>query len=184
MGCDVASFGENQPPADDPDTSELVWNDPFNAVYRKLIFNKAGTRLRGGILVGDATDYDALHKLAVKNPEDLEVSPATLLAPPAAHGVVSSGDGGIPTDPGSQVCSCNDVTLASITSKIQEIGSEATLKEVKTCTQAGTGCGGCEPLVKGILKAELEKLGGSLSNNMCPCQIQGHLGGPFLTSRA
>jgi nitrite reductase (NADH) large subunit len=54
LGCDVASFGENQPSPDDPDVSSLIWNDPLNGIYRKLIFNKAGTRLRGGILVGDA----------------------------------------------------------------------------------------------------------------------------------
>ena len=29
LGCDVASFGVNQPAPDDEDVSELVWNDPF-----------------------------------------------------------------------------------------------------------------------------------------------------------
>ena len=44
---------------------------------------------------------------------------------------------------------------------------KATLKEVKKCTNAGTGCGGCEPLVKTILSKELEKMGSALSNNLC-----------------
>jgi len=44
---------------------------------------------------------------------------------------------------------------------------KATLPAVKKCTEAGTGCGGCEPLVKSILKQQLESLGGSLSNSMC-----------------
>jgi nitrite reductase (NADH) large subunit len=45
LGCDVASFGENQPKPDDTDVSEMVWNDPVSGVYRKLIFNKAGKKL-------------------------------------------------------------------------------------------------------------------------------------------
>eukprot|EP00804_Cyclotella_cryptica_P014549 CCRYP_004855-RA/>CCRYP_004855-RA protein AED:0.29 eAED:0.29 QI:313/1/1/1/1/1/3/0/490 len=64
LGCDVASFGENQPSPDDPDVSSLTWNDPLCGIYRKLIFNKAGTRLRGGILVGDAGWFKFAHMFA------------------------------------------------------------------------------------------------------------------------
>ena len=38
----------------------MTWNDPFNNAYKKLFFNKAGTQLLGGILVGDASDYTTL----------------------------------------------------------------------------------------------------------------------------
>lgn len=38
----------------------MTWNDPFNNAYKKLFFNKAGTKLLGGILVGDASDYTTL----------------------------------------------------------------------------------------------------------------------------
>ncbi|KAL7551660.1 hypothetical protein ACHAWF_014869 [Thalassiosira exigua] len=165
LGCDVASFGENQPSPDDPDVSNLVWNDPLGGIYRKLIFNKEGTRLRGGILVGDAGDYTQLHKLAVKGGELPEV-PGMLLAPPSARGVVAEEE--LSTDPATQVCSCNDVTRGQITDVIRDLGVEkATLKEVKACSKAGTGCGGCEPDVKKILAQELESLGGALSNDMC-----------------
>ena len=165
LGCDVASFGENQPPADDPDVSSLVWNDPLGGIYRKLIFNKAGTKLRGGILVGDAGDYTKLHALAVKGGE-LPENPALLLAPPSAKGVVEEEE--LSTDPATQVCSCNDVTRGDIVSTIHDLGVEgANLKDVKTCSKAGTGCGGCEPDVKSILASELEKMGGALSNHLC-----------------
>ena len=165
LGCDVASFGENQPPADDPDVSSLVWNDPLGGIYRKLIFNKAGTKLRGGILVGDAGDYTKLHALAVKGGE-LPENPALLLAPPSAKGVVEEEE--LSTDPSTQVCSCNDVTRGDIVSVIQDLGVEgANLKDVKACSKAGTGCGGCEPDVKAILASELENMGGALSNHMC-----------------
>jgi nitrite reductase (NADH) large subunit len=165
LGCDVASFGENQPSPDDRDVSSLIWNDPLSGIYRKLIFNKDGTKLRGGILVGDAGDYTTLHALAVKGGE-LPENPALLLAPPSARGEVEPQE--LSSDPSSQVCSCNDVTRGQIESTIKELGvDKATLKEVKACSRAGTGCGGCEPDVKMILKQELEKLGGSLSNSLC-----------------
>jgi len=165
LGCDVASFGENQPNPDDQDVSNLVWNDPIGGIYRKLIFNKAGTRLRGGILVGDASDYSKLHKLAVQGGE-LPENPAMLLAPASARGDVKEEE--LSEDPNAQICSCNDVTRGQIADTIKELGVDrATLKEVKTCSKAGTGCGGCEPDVKVILKQELEKLGGSLSNHLC-----------------
>jgi nitrite reductase (NADH) large subunit len=167
LGCDVASFGVNQPRPDDEDVSYLTWNDPVNGVYRKLVLNKAGTKLRGGILVGDAADYDRLHKLSVDSDEELQESPAMLLAPPSARGGVVEEET-ISDDPATQVCSCNDVTRGTIAEAVQELGVEgATLSAVKKCTQAGTGCGGCEPQVKDILKQELKKLGGSLSNHLC-----------------
>jgi nitrite reductase (NADH) large subunit len=165
LGCDVASFGENQPSPDDPDVSNLVWNDPLGGIYRKLIFNKAGTKLRGGILVGDASDYTKLHALATKGGE-LPENPAMLLAPTSARGEVVQ-EAELSTDPNTQVCSCNDVTRGNIVDAIKGIGVSATLKEVKVCSKAGTGCGGCEPDVKKILAQELEKMGGKLSNNLC-----------------
>jgi nitrite reductase (NADH) large subunit len=170
LGCDVASFGVNQPKPDDVDVSELVWNDPFKGVYRKLIFNKAGTRLRGGILVGDAADYDVLHKLAMKSEGDLTVDPVTLLPPLSARGATSSvdDDASVSLDPSTQICSCNDVTRGAIVDVIKELGVDgATLSAVKKCSSAGTGCGGCEPQVKTILKLELEKMGGKISNSLC-----------------
>jgi nitrite reductase (NADH) large subunit len=169
LGCDVASFGINQPRPDDKDVQELFWDDPFTGVYRKLIFNKAGTKLKGGILVGDASDYATLHKMAVANYEEglpAGVSPAMLLPPPSCKGGVE--EEAAPTDPNAQVCSCNDVSRGDITNVIQELGVDgATLGAVKKCSRAGTGCGGCEPLVKSILKETLENMGGKLSNNLC-----------------
>lgn len=167
LGCDVASFGINQPSLDDEDVTEMVWNDPISGVYRKLIFNKNGDKLRGGILVGDASDYAVLHKLAMTDEGDLPQNPGILLAPPSARtGEIT--EAGVSKDPNAQICSCNDVTRGTITAVIHELGIQgATLPEVKKCSQAGTGCGGCENDVKTILKEELEDMGGSLSNNLC-----------------
>lgn len=175
LGCDVASFGVNQPKPDDEDVQELVWNDPFVGVYRKLIFNKAGTALRGGIMVGDASDYDKLHKLAVSAEYDGGPAPlpegvtaSMLLTPPSARSDSEEEEDADLSDPNAQVCSCNDVSVGQLKSAIHELGvEEATLPAVKKCSKAGTGCGGCEPLVKKFLVAELESMGGKLNNNIC-----------------
>ena len=58
MGVDVASFGD--PFAEADGTRALTYEDPFGGVYKKLVFNPEGTRLLGGILVGDASDFGTL----------------------------------------------------------------------------------------------------------------------------
>ncbi len=121
LGCDVASFGVNQPKPDDTDVSEMVWNDPVSGVYRKLIFNKAGTVLRGGILVGDAGDYTKLHKLSVTL-EEVE-NAASLLAPVSARGAVEEEEE-ISMDANAIVCSCNDVNRGTIAAAVAELGVE------------------------------------------------------------
>ena len=67
----------------------------------------------------------------------------------------------------TQICSCNDVTRGNIVLKIEELGVEnASLMNVKKCSKAGAGCGGYEPQVKEILKQELIKMGGTVSNHL------------------
>ena len=62
MGVDVASFGDYEAA---PERSQpLTWEDPFEGVYKKLLFSRDGSRLLGGILVGDASDYGPLSILA------------------------------------------------------------------------------------------------------------------------
>jgi nitrite reductase (NADH) large subunit len=168
LGCDVASFGVNQPRPDDLDVQELVWNDPFNGVYRKLIFNKAGTQLRGGILVGDASDYATLHKMAMSGTALPEGTTPAMLLPPVSAKSGGEAEEQDLSDPNTQICSCNDVTRGAIVSAIKELGvDQASYANVKKCSRAGTGCGGCEPQVKAVLKETLEAMGGAMSNHLC-----------------
>ena len=55
MGIDVASFGDYE--AAPESARPLTWEDPFTGVYKKLLFTHDGTRLLGGVLVGEAHDY-------------------------------------------------------------------------------------------------------------------------------
>jgi nitrite reductase (NADH) large subunit len=156
MGVDVASFGDSS--ADAKSARPITFEDPFTGVYKKLLFSPDGTRLVGGILVGDASDYGTL--LAhYKNGGPLPVAPGELLL---GRGGGSAGD--MAGD--AQVCSCNNVSKAQIRAAIREKGLTA-VGEVKSCTKAGTGCGGCLPLVTDLLKAELAAAGKKVTNHLC-----------------
>ena len=66
---------------------------------------------------------------------------------------------GVSDDPTAQICSCNDVTRGSIAAPFRDLGVEGATLRPSRSAAAGTGCGGCEPQVKDILKQELAKLG-------------------------
>jgi len=66
----------------------------------------------------------------------------------------------------AQVCSCNNVTKGDITNIIKE-GTCKTVNEVKTCTKAGTGCGGCIPLVTTIFNKTMADMGQEVKNVLC-----------------
>ena len=162
MGVDVASFGENF--ADATETRSIAFEDPFQGVYKKLIFNRDGTRLLGGILVGDASDYGTL-LMHSKSPDPLPVAPVELLLGKREGQAAGAGLLGAMAD-GAQVCSCHNVSKAQICQAIRDRGL-TTVGEVKACTRAGTGCGGCVPLVTDLLKAQLVASGKKVANHLC-----------------
>ncbi len=159
MGVDVASFGDYE--AGPERARPLVFEDPFGGVYKKLLFNREGTRLLGGILVGDANDYGVLSALA-KNDTPLPCQPGELIV--GQGGSPSLGADAMTDD--AQVCSCNNVTKGSIRAAIRG-GDLTTIGDLKACTQAGTGCGGCLPLVTDLLNAELAASGKEVNTDLC-----------------
>ncbi len=161
MGVDVASFGDGF--ADPTQTRSIALEDPFQGVYKKLVFNLEGTRLLGGILVGDASDYGTL-LMHAKSPDPLPVAPGELLL--GMKQSKASGSGVSTMADGVQVCSCNNVTKGQICRTIDERGL-TTLGAVKECTRAGTGCGGCVPLITDLLKAQLVAGGMTVDNRLC-----------------
>lgn len=161
MGIDVASFGDYE--ASPEQSQPLVFEDPFDGVYKKLLFDRQGQRLLGGILIGDASDYAMLSVLA-KSGAPLPCPPAKLMG---AGGGLAEAVGGIDAmGDETQVCSCNNVSKGAICRAIADNGLQS-LAEVKTCTRAGTGCGGCLPLVTDIFKAAMAKSGVQLNNHLC-----------------
>jgi len=159
MGVDVASFGNYEAKPDQ--ATPLVCEDPFRGYYKKLLFNHDGTRLLGGVLVGDAADYGTLLALC-KSSEPLPCPPGELMLPPGAK--PAAGGVGLPDS--AQICSCNNVSKLQICQAIKGQGL-TTIGEVKACTKAGTGCGGCIPLVTDLLHKELAAAGKSVIKHLC-----------------
>jgi len=154
LGVDVASFGSIDPRQGA--ARSVVFEDPFAGVYRRLFFNAEGKRLLGGILVGDAEDYSTLRAL-VRSGGPLPAPPGSL-----AQGARPRADGKSVTATAladsATVCACHNVTKGQICAAIRE-KQLLRIEDVKASTRAGTGCGGCTPLVQDLLASELAAAG-------------------------
>jgi nitrite reductase (NADH) large subunit len=162
MGVDVASFGNAF--ADDKTSRPITVEDPFKGSYKKLLFSLDGTRLLGGIMVGDASDYGQLSMLA-KSDEALAMPPSELLFGKPGEGKSAGATlTGIANE--TQICSCNNVNKGQICDAIRD-KNLTSVEEIKLCTKAGTGCGGCLPLVTDLFKATIKSMGKKVSNALC-----------------
>ena len=160
MGVDVASFGDYESGPDK--ATPLSFEEPFSGIYKKLLFSLDGKRLLGGILVGDAADYGTLLIMS-KTDQDLPCPPHELIVGSSSGAPLGNIDG-MPDE--AQICSCNNVSKGDICKAIgdQELDS---VGAVKMCTKAGTGCGGCLPLVTDLFNAEMKRSGKEVVNHLC-----------------
>jgi nitrite reductase (NADH) large subunit len=140
LGVDVASFGDAM--GTTPGALEIVHTDATKGTYAKVVVSDDARTLLGGVLVGDAAAYTTLKAWVGREyPGD----PAALISP-AAVGESALGSA-LPDD--AVICSCNNVTKASICGAIAEGACD--LAAIKGCTSAGTTCGGCLPTVGRLL---------------------------------
>ncbi|KAK7449732.1 hypothetical protein VKT23_013207 [Stygiomarasmius scandens] len=143
----------------------VTYRDPFAGVYKKYIFSPDGKHIVGGMMVGDTSDYVKLVAL-VKKKKSLDVPPSQFIL---GTNKGKDEDDGADLDDDTTVCSCHNVTKGAITSCVrQSKDGSVTMDTIKKTTKAGTGCGGCIPLVTNIFKAEMKKAGHALSNHLCP----------------
>ena len=156
MGVDVASIGDAHAAA--PGALSYVYTDEI--VYKKLVVSEDRKHLLGAILVGDASDYGTLLQM-VLNAMPLPACPEELILP------VREGRKGIGVElPDSAlVCSCNGVSKGAIVEAIA--GGCASLGALKKQTKAATSCGGCGPLTRQILDAEMKKRGFRVNHHLC-----------------
>ncbi|ATY09725.1 nitrite reductase large subunit [Amycolatopsis sp. AA4] len=143
MGVDVASFGDAH--AATEGALEVAVNDAVAGTYKKLVVTDDGKTLLGGVLVGDAAEYNTLRALVGR---PLPADPGALLAP--AGGGAAVGVDALPDE--AQVCSCNGVSKGALTRAINEDGCDSVGK-LKACTRAGTSCGSCVPMLAKLLNA-------------------------------
>jgi nitrite reductase (NADH) large subunit len=67
--------------------------------------------------------------------------------------------------PDAQICSCNNVSKATICAAID--AGCTTIGALKKSTKAATSCGGCGSLLGQLLKAELASRGVAITNHLC-----------------
>ncbi|CAE6937687.1 nasB [Symbiodinium natans] len=146
LGVDVASFGgssdfwfKRQYTSTDPEqVKTAVAKDEAKGTYKKLVFTADGTKLLGGILVGDISEFASL--TAVSKRADIGgLTPEDLMA----GKMPKVDDGGDGTNLGDDdlVCNCHSVPKKVIRDAIK--GGAHTFEDIKKCTKAGTGCGTC-----------------------------------------
>ena len=160
IGIDVASFGD--PFINEPDCRTIVFENKHKGIYKRINISNDGQYLLGGILIGDAAAYNMLlqtsvNKIALpENPEELIIG--------SRGGETSSGITSLPNE--ALICSCEGVTKGDICHAVAEQGCE-TIDSIKKCTKAGTGCGGCMPMVKDLMLHTLKSQGKYVRNVIC-----------------
>jgi len=162
LGVDVASIGDAHGTMT-PGARAVTLHDPVRAVHRSVVLDGDG-RLVGAVLVGDASSYTTLLSMArgdLPTPE----RPEQLLVEVAAAGT-TAGPGVAALAPGALVCSCNSVTKGAICGAIVE--HELTdVGGIKALTTAGTGCGGCTPILTELLADERRRAGHEVLDHLC-----------------
>ncbi|MQA60096.1 MAG: nitrite reductase large subunit [Actinophytocola sp.] len=155
LGVDVASFGDAH--ATTEGSLEVVVNDAVAGTYKKLVVSDDTRTLLGGVLVGDASEYNTLRPLVGR---ELPGDPAAILSPAGESGIGGIGIEALPDE--AQICSCNNVTKGRIKHAIGEEGCD-TVPKLKACTSAGTGCGSCVTMLPKLLKS----CGVEVSKSLC-----------------
>ena len=161
LGVDVASIGDAHGAT--PGSLAYTYVDGPNAVYKKIVVCSEAKTLLGAVLVGDATEYGSLLQYML-NGIELPEHPDGLILP-ARDGAAPKGLGVAALPATAQICSCHNVTKGDITAAVD--GGCTSVAELKACTKAATGCGGCAALVKQVLDFELEQRGVEVKKDIC-----------------
>lgn len=160
LGVDVASFGDAF--GETPGSFPIVYANRHSGVYKRVNISADGNYLLGGILIGDAEQYNLLHQM-VNNKMRLRVAPESLIiGNPGDSGGVGIED--LPD--GAQICACENVSKGDLTACIRTTGA-TTVEDVKKSTKACTGCGGCTPMVADIVRIVLKELGHEVRKTLC-----------------
>ena len=143
MGVNVASMGER----DGQPGDEIVrYEEPDGGIYKKLIIRNG--RLAGAMLVGDCETYDDL-AAKLRSGEALPARRAELLFGSPAECATEFSFASMADD--KQICDCNGVCKGKIVDAIK--AGKTTVQAVGKATRAGTGCGSCRKMVKGLIEA-------------------------------
>ena len=157
MGVDVGAIGDSH--CATAGAQEVLTLDRKAGVYKKLVIDASGKTLLGAILVGDNSEYDTLLQYYL-NGVELGEQPLALIM-----GEQSSATPQLTLPDSATICSCHNVTKGDIVAAVK--AGNHSLADVKSCTKAGTGCGGCSNLVKQVVDQTLLELGMEANNHVC-----------------
>lgn len=163
IGVDVASFGDCFGTASG--SRSIVFQDKIKGIYKRINVSEDGKLLLGGILVGEAESYNMLLQ-TVKNSMVLPPNPEDLIlgSRGGAEGAAGSGVLALPDE--AMICSCENVSKGTICSAVIDNDfTDATL--VMKCTKAGTGCGGCKPMIVDLVKETMKSQGKLVKTEIC-----------------
>ncbi len=154
-GLEVGGFGDRRASSDQ--ALEVIYLDPTQNIYQKIVTSPDAKTLLGGVFVGDASPFDSLKPLLGRE----------LPAEPAAYLSAAGGEGAPDTELPDEaiLCSCNNISFGSVRSAISQGNQD--LPSLKKTTTAGTQCGSCLPLLQKTLEQEMKKLGLSVSKALC-----------------
>jgi nitrite reductase (NADH) large subunit len=163
IGVDVGSFGD--PFCDATPHIPIVFKNKHKGTYKRINISEDGKYLLGGILIGDAGQYNILHQM-VMNKMPLPENPETLIVG-GGGGKANDEAAGVKGLPDTaQICSCENITKGAIVEQVTSCGAK-TIDDLKKSTKACTGCGGCTPMVNDLLKITLESLGHTVKKTLC-----------------
>jgi len=163
IGVDVASFGEPYMPADKG--LSIIYENKTKGVYKRINVSHDGKTLLGGIMVGDAEDYGILHQMYINNmplPDNAE----ELIVGARGEGGGSAFGSVMDLPDEAVICSCEAVTKGQVCCSVIDDGNE-TVKAIAKATKAGTGCGGCKPMIADLVKESLKTLGKTVKERIC-----------------
>lgn len=161
VGIDVASFGD--PFAQGTHVKTITIDDAHKGVYKRINISEDGKTLLGGILVGDAAQYNMLLQTC-KNKVVLPPHPEEVIL--GARGGEEAGAGVTALPDEAMICSCEAVSKGVICNAVSEQGCD-TVDAIKKCTKAGSGCGGCVPMVKDLMLQTMKANGKIVRTVLC-----------------
>ena len=159
LGVDVGSIGDAH--ASTAGALSFRYINEAKGQYRKLVTSADGKHLLGAILVGDNSSYGTLLQYYL-NDIALPEEPDSLILP-TDNAAPQLGVDALPDT--ATICSCLNVTKGGIVSAIEQ--GCCSLAEVKSSTDASSGCGGCAAMLKNVVDATLEARGFEVDHSLC-----------------
>ncbi|MEM7363551.1 MAG: nitrite reductase large subunit NirB [Pseudomonadota bacterium] len=158
LGVDVGAIGDAQGSA--TGTLAYTFHDPIEQVYARLNLNDTKDRVTGAVLVGDCSAYDTVLQYYL-NDMTLPDDPASLILPNTEEATLAADQ--LPDS--AVICSCHNVSKGAILQTMNDGCLD--LSELKSCTKASTGCGGCAVLLKSVFDQELTARGIEVDTSIC-----------------